>query len=97
MREEVPTNSVEEDDDDVNEADILRLSDVDIVSWVDNIEEMILNVERHTDDNQYSNDELVKYKKITEGSNKPFYDSCAIHYTRLFAMVNVFQLKTSNE
>jgi hypothetical protein len=32
MREEVPTNSVEEDDDDVNEADILRLGDVDIVS-----------------------------------------------------------------
>jgi hypothetical protein len=31
MWEEVPTNGVEEDDDDVNEADILRLSDVDIV------------------------------------------------------------------
>jgi hypothetical protein len=37
MREEVPTDGVEEEDDDVNEADILRLSDVDIVSQVDNI------------------------------------------------------------
>jgi hypothetical protein len=32
MREEVPTDGVKEKDDDVNEADILRLSDVDIVS-----------------------------------------------------------------
>jgi hypothetical protein len=32
MREEVPTNDVEEEDDDVNEADILRLSDDNIVS-----------------------------------------------------------------
>jgi hypothetical protein len=32
MREEVPTNGVEEEDDNVNEADILRLSDVNIVS-----------------------------------------------------------------
>jgi hypothetical protein len=37
MSEEVPTDGVEEEDDDVNEADILRLSDVDIVSQVDNI------------------------------------------------------------
>jgi hypothetical protein len=37
MREEVPTDGVKEEDDDVNEADILRLSDVDIVSQVDNI------------------------------------------------------------
>jgi hypothetical protein len=32
MREEVHTDGVEEEDDDVNEVDILRLSDVDIVS-----------------------------------------------------------------
>jgi hypothetical protein len=44
----------------VNEADILRLSDDDIVSRVDNIEEMVRNIERHTDDDQYSNDELTK-------------------------------------
>jgi hypothetical protein len=41
MREEVPTDGVPEEDDDVNEADILRLSDDDIVSQVDNIEEMV--------------------------------------------------------
>jgi hypothetical protein len=50
MREEVPTDGVEEDDDDVNEADILRLSDDDILSRVDNIEEMVHNVEKHADD-----------------------------------------------
>jgi hypothetical protein len=58
MREEVPTNGVEEQDDVVNEVDILRLSDVDIVSRVDNIEEISRNVERHADDDQYSNGEL---------------------------------------
>jgi hypothetical protein len=62
MREEVPTDGVEEEDDDVNEADILRLNDDDIVSRVDNIKEMVRNVERHTDDDQYSNGELAKYK-----------------------------------
>jgi hypothetical protein len=96
MREEVPTDGVEEEDDDVNEADILRLSDDDIMSRVDNIVEMVRNVERHTGDDQYSNDEIAKYKKMIEDSNKPFYDGCAVRYTRLFAMVKVFQLKVSN-
>jgi hypothetical protein len=96
MREEVPTDGVEEQDDDVNEADILRLSDDDILSRVDNIEEMVHNVERHADDDQYCNGKLAKYKKMIEDSNKPFYDGCAVRYTRLFAMVKLFQLKASN-
>jgi hypothetical protein len=96
MREEVPINGVEEEDDDVNEVDIITLSDGDIMSRVDNIEEMVRNVERHVDDDQYSNDELAKYKKMIEDSNKPFYDGCAIQYTRLFMMVKLFQLKASN-
>jgi hypothetical protein len=90
MREEVPTDGVKGEDDDVNEADILRLSDDDIVSRVDNIEEMVRNVERHTDDDQYSNGKLAKYKKMIEESNKPFYDGCAVQYTRLFTMVKLF-------
>jgi hypothetical protein len=80
----------------VNDADILRLSDDDIVSRVDNIEEMVLNVERHIDDDQYSNGELAKYKNMIEDSNKPFYDGCAVWYMRLFAMVKFFQLKASS-
>jgi hypothetical protein len=96
MREEVPTDGVKEEDDDVNKADILRLSDDDIVSRVDNIEELVHNVERHADDDQYSNVELAKYKKMIKDSNKPFYDDCAVRYTRLFAMVKLFQLKASN-
>jgi hypothetical protein len=90
MREEVPTNGVKEEDDDLNEVDILRLSDVDIVSRVDNIEEMVRNVERHADDDQYSNGELAMYKKMIKDSNKPFYDGCAVWYMRLFAMVKFF-------
>jgi hypothetical protein len=90
MREEVPTNGVKEEDDDVNEVDILRLSDVDIVSRVDNIEEMVRNVERHADNDQYSNGELAMYKKMIKDSNKPFYDGCAVWYMRLFAMVKFF-------
>jgi hypothetical protein len=78
MREEVPTTGAEEEDDDVNEADILRLNEDDTVSRVDNIEEMVRNVERHADDDQYSNDELAKYKKMIEEFNKPFYDGCAV-------------------
>jgi hypothetical protein len=96
MREEVPTDGVKEEDDDVNEADILRLSDDDIVSRVDNIEEMVHDVERHVDDDQYSNGEFAKYKKMIKNSNKPFYDGCAIRYMRLFVMVKPFQLKASN-
>jgi hypothetical protein len=78
MREEVPTDGVEEEDDDVNKANILRLSDDDIVSQVDNIKEMVRNVERHIDDDQYSNDRLAKYKKMVEDSNKSFYDGCVV-------------------
>jgi hypothetical protein len=29
---------------------------------------MVLNIERHGDDDQYSNDELVKYKKMIKDS-----------------------------
>jgi hypothetical protein len=90
MREEVPTDGVEEEDDDMNETDILRLSDDDIVSQVDNIEGMVHNIERHVNDDQYSNGEFAKYKKKIEDSNNPFYDGCAVWYTRLFVMVKLF-------
>jgi hypothetical protein len=63
---------------------------------VHNIEEMVRNVERHGDDDQYSNDELAKYKKMIQDSKKLFYHRCAAQYTRLFAMVKLFQLKESN-
>jgi hypothetical protein len=33
---------------------------------------------------------------VIEDSNKSFYDGCAVQYTRLFVMVKLFQLKTSN-
>jgi hypothetical protein len=62
-----------------------------------NIEEMVRNVERHGNDDQYSNGELVKYKKMIEDSKKPLYHDCAAQYTRLFEMVKLFQLKASNE
>jgi hypothetical protein len=91
MREEVPTDGVEEEDDDVKEADILRLSDDNILSRVDNINEMVHNIERHADDDQYSNGELAKYKKMIENSNKPFYHGCEVRYTRLFAIVKLLQ------
>jgi hypothetical protein len=97
MREEVPTDGVEEEDDDVNDADILRLSDDGIMSRVDNIEEMVRNVERYADDDQYSNDVLAKYKKMIEDSNKPFYDGCAVRYTRLFTMVKLFSEKDEQQ
>jgi hypothetical protein len=73
---EVPTG-VEEDHDDMNETDILGFIDDDIEFQVHNIEEMVCNIERHGDDDQYSNDELAKYKKMIEDSKKPFYHSCA--------------------
>jgi hypothetical protein len=91
----VPTN-VEEDHDDVNETDILWFTDDDIEFLVHNIEEMVRNVERHSDDDQYNNDELVKYKKMIKDSKKPFYHGCAAQYMRLFAMMKLFQLKASN-
>jgi hypothetical protein len=94
LEREVPT-SVEEEHDDVNEVDILGLTDDDIVFRVHNIEEMVCNIERHGDDDQYSNGKLAKYKKMIEDSKKSFYHSCVVQYTRLFVMVKLFQFKRS--
>jgi hypothetical protein len=49
LEREIPT-SVEEDHDDLNEANILGFTDDDIKFQVHNIEEMVCNVERHGDD-----------------------------------------------
>jgi hypothetical protein len=87
---------VEEDHDDVNEIDILGFTDDDIEFQVHNIEEMIRNVERNDNDDQYSNGELAKYKKMIEDSKKPFYHDCVTQYRRLFMMVKLFLLKASN-
>jgi hypothetical protein len=66
------------------------------MSTKNNIEEMVRNVERHGNDDQYINGELAKYKKMMEDSNKPFYHGCTAQYTRLFVMLKLFQLKVSN-
>jgi hypothetical protein len=79
----------------VNEADILGFTDADIKFQVHNIEEMVRNIKRHDDNDQYSNGELAKYKMIKD-SKKPFYHGCATQYMRLFAMVKLFQVKASN-
>jgi hypothetical protein len=73
---EVPTG-VKEEQDDVNSADILGLTDDNIKFLVHNIEEMVRNVERHANDDQYSNGKLAKYKKMIEDSKKIFYHGCA--------------------
>jgi hypothetical protein len=57
---------------------------------VHNIEEMVHNVERYGDNDQYSNNKLAKYKKMIKDSKKPFYYGCAAQYTRLFMMVKLF-------
>jgi hypothetical protein len=60
LEREVFTGVEEDQDDDVNEPDILEFTDDDIKFQVYNIEEMIRNVKRHGDDDQYSNGELAK-------------------------------------
>jgi hypothetical protein len=67
---------VEEDHDDVNEIDILGFTDDDIEFQVHNIDEMVRNVKRHDNNDQYGNDELAKYKKMIEDSKKPLYHGC---------------------
>jgi hypothetical protein len=96
LEREVPAGVENDHDNDVNELDILGFTDDDIELQVHNIEEMVRNVERHGDDDQYSNSELAKYKKMIEDSKKPLYHGCAAQYMRLFAMVKPFQLKESN-
>jgi hypothetical protein len=88
MEREVPTG-VEEDHDNVHEIDILGFIDDDIEFQVQNIEEMVRNVKRHGDDDQYSNGELAKYKNMIEDSKKSFYHGCAVHYMRLFEIVKL--------
>jgi hypothetical protein len=95
MENEAPT-SVEEEQDDVNEVDILGLTDDDIEFQVHNIEDMVRNIEKHGDNDQYSNGELAKYKKMIEDSKKSFYHGCAAQYMRLFVILKFFQLKASN-
>jgi hypothetical protein len=92
LEREVPTG-VEEDHDDVNEIDILGFTDDDIEFQVHNIEEMVRNVERHGDNDQYSNGELAKYKKMIEDSKKPFYHGCAAQYMRLFCDGETFPIE----
>jgi hypothetical protein len=96
LKMEVPTGVDEDYGNDVNEPDILGFTDDDVEFQVHNIEEMVCNVERHGKDDQYSNGELAKYKKMIEDSKKPLYHGCATLYMRLFAMVKLFQLKASN-
>jgi hypothetical protein len=90
VEREVPTSVEEDHDDDVNEPDILGFIDDDIEFQVHNKEEMVHNVERYDDYDQYSNGELAKYKKMIEDSKKPLYHGCAAQYTRLFVMVKLF-------
>jgi hypothetical protein len=75
---EVPIG-VKEEHGDVNKADILGLTDDDILFQVHNIEWIIHNVDRHNDDDQYNNGEIVKYKNMIEDSKKPFYPGCAVN------------------
>jgi hypothetical protein len=63
---------------------------------VHNIEEMVHSVERHGHDDQYSNGEVAKYKKMIKDSKKPLYHGYMAQSMRLFAMVKLFQLKASN-
>jgi hypothetical protein len=95
LEREVHTG-VEEDHDDVNEADILWFTDDDIGFQVHNKEEMVRNVERHGNNDQYSSGELAKYKKMIKDFKKPMYHGCAVQYTRLFMMVKLFLVKASN-
>jgi hypothetical protein len=74
----------------VNEADILGFTDDDIEFQVHNIEEMVRNIKRHGNNDQYSNGELAKYKKMIEDSNMPFHHGCATQYMRLFVIVKLF-------
>jgi hypothetical protein len=74
----------------VNEVDIVGLTDDDIEFQVHNIEEMVHNVKRHRDDDQYSNGKLTKYKKMIKDPKNPLYRGCVAQYMRLFAMVKLF-------
>jgi hypothetical protein len=76
LEREVNTG-LEEDVADVNEVEILGFIDDNIEFQVHNIVEMLRNVERHGDDDQYSSGELAKYKKMIEDSKKSFYHGCA--------------------
>jgi hypothetical protein len=89
LEREDPTG-VKDHDDDVNELDILGFTDDDIEFQVHNIEELVRNVERHDNDDQYSNGELAKYKKMIEDLKKSLYHGCVAQYTRPFVTVKLF-------
>jgi hypothetical protein len=76
LEREIPTGVKEDHDDGVNKPNILGFTNDDIEFQVYNIEEMIRNVERLGDDDQNSNGELAKYKKMIEDSKKPLHHGC---------------------
>jgi hypothetical protein len=84
LKREVPTDVKEDHDNNVNELDILGFTNDDIEFQVHNIEEVVRNIKRHGDDDQYNNGELAKYSK------KPLYHGFVAQYTRLFVMVKLF-------
>jgi hypothetical protein len=43
---------------------------------VHNIEEMVRNIKRHGNNDQYSNNEFAKYKKMIEDLKKLFNHGC---------------------
>jgi hypothetical protein len=73
LEREVPTGVEEDHDDDVNEPDILGFTDDDIEFQVHNIEDMVRNAKRHGDDDQYSNCDIAKQKKMIEDLKKPLH------------------------
>jgi hypothetical protein len=56
---------------------------------------MVRNVEKHRDD-EYKGGKFATYKRMIKDSKKPFYPGCALNYSRLFAVVQLFQMKASH-
>jgi len=84
----------QEHDPNIDLTDILGLSDNEVMDRVENLDEMVRNVERH--DEEYSDGELARYKRLIEDSRKPLYPGCDVRHTRLNIIIRLLQLKASN-
>ena len=77
LEREIRMGVEEEDQDNVNEAVMLGLSDDDIMCQVENKEEIVRNVEGNADD-EYNKGEMTKYKNMLEDSKKPLCPGYAV-------------------
>jgi hypothetical protein len=80
-------------DHDLRDEDILGFNDNDLEDFVENVDQMVQDVERH---DEYNNGEFAKFQEFVRDSKTPLYPNCKEKYTRIFGNLKLLQLKATH-